>query len=266
LVWGEQGLGDQILHAGMVPEVIERATSVVLEVEPRLIALFARSFPGVEVAALAPELHDGPLAAHTPLGALGQHLRPSWDAFPRREQGYLVADPDRAASLRERLTRDGHTAIGLFWRSVAPLIGRSKSAELIDFAPLLRLPDCRFVDLQYGDTLADRRFVTRELGIRVERLDDIDNTNDIDGLAALIAACDTIVTVSNTTAHLAGALGRPTWVLVPSGNARIWYWFKERPQSPWYPHVHLVRQRRAQPWADLIGSATQEISAFIARS
>ena len=74
------------------------------------------------------------------------------------------------------------------------------------------------------------------------------------------------MTVSNTTAHLAGALGRPTWVFVPFGNARIWYWFKDRPESPWYPRLRLCRQHNGQSWGDLIGSAAAEISSFLAEA
>ena len=95
-----------------------------------------------------------------------------------------------------------------------------KRAACTDFEAVLRLPNCRFVDLQYGDTLIDRERAERALGVRVEHLDDIDNTRDIDGLAALISACDLVVTVSNTTAHLAGALGRPTFVMVPTATRR----------------------------------------------
>src|SRR6266545_4205785 len=181
LVWGEQGLGDQILHAGMIPELAGRAGAVVLEVEPRLVDLFARSFPGVSIVPLAPDLFAGPLDAHVPIGSLGAYLRPDWQAF--RPRAYLVADRSRADALRARLKHDGHTVVGLSWRSVAPLIGKSKSAQLTDFAEVLRMPGCRFVDLQYGDTRADRERLERELGVRVERLDDIDNTSDIDGLA-----------------------------------------------------------------------------------
>jgi ADP-heptose:LPS heptosyltransferase len=141
--------------------------------------------------------------------------------------------------------------------------GASKSARLADFEPLLRLPDCRFVDLQYGDTSEERAALARDLGIMVERLGDIDNTNDLDGLAALMSACDVIVTVSNTTAHLAGALGRPTFVMVPHGYARIWYWFHDRSQSPWYPRVAIRRQQSGQPWADVVAAVTREVPALI---
>jgi tetratricopeptide (TPR) repeat protein len=263
LVWGEQGLGDEILHASMLPDVLARTPSVVFEVEPRLAPLFARSFPDVAVIASQKELYAGKADAQEPLASLGRFLRRSFEEFPRRDRGYLVADAARARALRARLASDGRRVIGLSWVSKAPVGGASKSARLADFEALLRLPGCRFVDLQYGDTSEERAALARDLGIVVERLGDIDNTNDLDGLAALMSACDVIVTVSNTTAHLAGSLGRPTFVMVPHGYARIWYWFYDRNQSPWYPHVAVWRQQNGQPWADVVAAVTREVSVLM---
>lgn len=258
LIWGEQGLGDEILHASMIPDVIQRAPLVTLEVEPRLVVLFERSFPTVNVVPMGAGLYTGPVVAHEPIAGLGRHLRPNWEAFPKRERGYLVADAARTDALRRRLD-DGRVVVGLSWVSKAPIGGEQKSARLADFAALLRSPGYRFVDLQYGDTRAERDQVEREFGVRVEHLADIDNTNDLDGLAALISACDAVVTVSNTTAHLAGALGRPTFVMVPHGHARIWYWFRDRDWSPWYPRVRVRRQQRGQRWLDLVAAVAADL-------
>jgi len=260
LVSGEQGLGDTVI---MEPELAPRVDKLVLEVDHRLIDLFSRSFSGVEAVALTPEVHAGPVDAHLPFGSLGRFMRPDWASFPRRREGYLEADPARAMALRARLD-DGRKVIGLSWRSTAAAIGEAKSARLGDFAALLRRPDCRFVDLQYGDTQADRDTLERELGVRVERLDDVDTMHDIDGVAALMTACDAIVSVSNTNAHLAGALGRPTFVLLPFGKSRIWYWFRDRADSPWYPRVRLLRQARSQPWAELVAAVIPDLQACIA--
>ena len=74
---------------------------------------------------------------------------------------------------------------------------------------------------------------------------------------------DLVLTVSNTNAHLAGALGKPTWVLLPVGGARLWYWFRGRQYSPWYPRVHLKRRTRGQSWTDLVAAAAPEIEAAL---
>jgi tetratricopeptide (TPR) repeat protein len=263
LVWGEQGLGDEILYAGMIPDLMARADTVVVETEPRLVPLFARSFPGVRVVGRGEQLGDD-IKAQMALGSLAQYLRLNLAAFPYRERGYLVADAERAAKLRQRLSPAGQVVMGLSWISKNPLLGKFKTARLRDFEPLLRLSGCRFVDLQYGDTGPERAALEQETGLLVERLEDIDNTDDLDGLAALISACDLVVTVSNTIAHLAGALGRPTWVLAPHGYARFWYWFRDRSDSPWYPHVHIKRQAGKESWAETIAAMAGEIAAFVA--
>jgi len=262
LAWGEQGLGDEILYSSMAPDLAGHADSVALEVEPRLVKLFARSFPKVCVIGRGEPLPDD-IQAQSPLVSLGQYLRPIWDAFPAREHGYLVADDGLAANLRRRLTPESEIVVGLSWVSKNPTFGQLKTAQLRDFESVLRLPGCRYVDLQYGDTLTERDAFKAATGITVERLKDVDNTNDIDALAALIAACDLVVTVSNTTAHLAGALGKPTYVFVPASRGRIWYWFTDRGDSPWYPRVRLKRQKDGQSWKDSIASATDEIAAFV---
>ncbi len=264
LAWGEHGLGDQILYASMLDDLCRQAAGVVIEVEPRLVPLLARSFPSVEVVGRGfgadPPLYPGRVDAQVAMGSLGAIFRQSLADFPRRQHGYLVADAARRQSLRTRLAGDGRCVVGVSWRSVNPQTGMSKSASLLDFAPLMRLPHCRFVDLQYGDTRQDRADCQKALGVPVERLPDIDNTNDIDGLAALIAACDLVVTVSNTTAHLAGALGVPTWVMVPSGYARIWYWFKGEERSLWYPEVRVLRKAVGQSWQELMAIVAAELA------
>ena len=264
LIWSEQGIGDEILHSGMVPDVFARTDEVVLEVEPRLQTLFARSFPQAKVIPFGNDLYRGPVKAQIGMGSLGGFFRTSWSAFPKRERGHLVADPVRAREYRARLSADGKALIGLTWLSKA-VSGNAKSTSLSELAMLLRLPGCRFVDLQYGDTRAEREAIERELGVRIEHLDDVDNMNDIDALAALIVACDSVVAVSNVTAHLAGAVGQRTWVMVPHGAGRLWFWFHEGNDSPWYPRVHLRRQKSAQPWSELVESFTSEVERFIAR-
>jgi tetratricopeptide (TPR) repeat protein len=266
LIWGEQGLGEQILQAGVVGEAMARAQRTVIEIEPRLVPLYARSFPGATVvAAKPPALYGGHVDAQVAICDLPRIFRRSWDDFPRRDRGFLIADAERVRELRGRLARDGRAVVGLSWFSRNPIVGDYKSVPLRELEPLLRNPRCRFVDLQYGDTSAERAVVLRELGIEVEHLDDIDNSQDIDGLAALISACDAVVTVSNTTAHLAGGIGRPTWVMLPFGHSGFWYWFRGRPDSPWFPQVRVVRKTVGQTWSALAQIVADEMQNLIAR-
>jgi tetratricopeptide (TPR) repeat protein len=261
LVWGDEGLGDQIIYASMFAELKHCADEVVAEVDARLLELYARSFPGLTFAPLRPELYGGRVDAQLPISSLPRLLRPDWQSFPQRTTGFLVPEPGRVRALRQRLAADGRPVIGLTWVSRNRKLGRYKSAQLRDFEALLRVPGYRFIDLQYGDTAAERETVARELGVTVEHLDDIDNTNDIDALAALAAACDVVLTVSSTTAHLAGSVGAPTFVMVPASFGNIWYWFRDRSASPWYPAVQVRRQAQQQSWSDVVAALAAEVAA-----
>lgn len=196
------------------------------------------------------------------MGSIGQYLRRRWEDFPARESGYLIADAARAKNLRERLTADGRVVVGLSWVSKAPRCGEQKSARLSDLEPILRLPGIRLVDLQYGDTLAEREAVRKTIEVEVSRLEDVDNYRDIDGLAALISACDVVVSVSNTTVHLAGALGKKLLLLLPYSQGSHWYWFVDRHDSPWYPSMQLIRQPAIGDWASVMRQAVAALDTM----
>jgi hypothetical protein len=261
LIWCDEGVGDQVIYASAIPELGPYAERVVVEVDPRLVQLFARSFPNVAVVRAQAAPYAGQIDAQDVTSGLARHLRPSWDSFPTREHGFLKPDRERVRQLRDRIAADGRPVVGLTWISRNTTIGRFKSARLRDFEALLRLPGYRFIDLQYGDTAEERQAIERELGVKVEHLDDVDNMNDLDGLTALISACDAVLTVSSTTAHLAGAVGAPTFVMVPYGRGHLWYWFFDRPISPWYPRLQVRRQEQGQPWSDLITALTPDVAA-----
>ena len=260
--WGEQGLGDQILHAGMIDDLRKHAKHLVVDTKPRLVNLFKRSFSGIEIVAEGEQPRDGRIDAQVPMGSIGQYLRKRWEDFPARDAGYLVADAERARDLRDRLTADGRFVIGVSWISTAAYHSEQKSARLRDFEPILKLPGTRFVDLQYGDTQEEREAVKESTGVEVSRLDEIDNRVDIDGLAALITACDVVVSVSNTTVHLAGALGRKVLLLLPYSRGSLWYWHAGREDSPWYSSVRIIRQLAAGDWAGVMRRAAQELEAL----
>ena len=127
---------------------------------------------------------------------------------------------------------------------------------------MLQVPGARFVDLQYGDTGHERAALPS--GSRIEHLPDLDLFHDLEGLAALCAACDLVITASNVTAHVAGALGRPVWLVAPTGNGRIWYWFADRRDSPWYPSMRVFSQHAPGDWTGVLGDVARELRALVA--
>ena len=264
LAWGEQGIGDEIIYSKMLGELAEAGLRVTAELDRRLVPLVQRSFPDVRAVARRdpPAVDAAAFDFQCPLGNLGRWLRTSFGAFPRHA-GYLKADAARTRAYSARLRKGGtQKVIGISWSSANREFGASKSSALADWAGLFKTPGARFVDLQYGDTLAARDELRRRHGLHLAHLDDVDLFNDLDGLAALCAACDLVITTSNVTAHLAGALGRPVWLLAPAADGRIWYWFSGRDDSPWYPSMRLFNQPSPGRWREVFDRVGEELAVF----
>lgn len=263
LVWGEQGIGDQILFCSMLDELGNRANQVVVAAEPRLLPLLRRTFPDFEFTdiSLAGTLHD--IDQQIAMGDLGRFYRKEWDDFPKNREKILLPDAARVQNLKSRIGNGRELICGFSWSSTNPRIGGFKSLDEADLSPLATIKAVRWVDLQYGDTRQDRDRFDKRFGLHVNHIDEIDNFNDMDGLAALISACDIVISVSNTTAHLAGALGVPTVVMLPESVGRLWYWHHGVSTSPWYPSCVLVRQPAPGDWASVLRSARDRINELI---
>jgi len=248
LLWGEQGIGDQILYSSILPELAEFPQKKYVALDRRLIPLFARSMPGFEFTDLAQVTDAMGFAEQLPLGSLPRYFRPSKESFVAARHPFLFADPQRVAELRRKIERSGKLVCGVSWSSNRKSIGVQKSIDLAQMLTALASDRLHFVNLQYGDTAAERELVQSRHGITVQNLDEVDNFNDIDGLAALIQACDIVVSTSNSTVHLAGALGKETLQLLPFGRARLWYWSEFDGRNLWYPAVHLFGQSSPGDW------------------
>ena len=265
LLWGEQGIGDEIIYSSMIGELAGAGLEITLEIDPRLAPMMQRSFPQVRVVARANPAAVDPAAfeCQAPLAGLGRLLRPSFDAFPRHS-GYLKADAKWVDRFSARLRPSGpNQVIGISWYSANRETGADKSSTLVEWEAALRVPGVRFVDLQYGDTKSAREALRQRHGLEITHLDDVDLFNDLEGLAALCATCDLVITVSNVTAHMAGALGKPVWLLAPASQGKIWYWFSGRSDSPWYPSMRLLDQVVPGRWRETLDAVARELAAFV---
>ena len=115
------------------------------------------------------------------------------------------------------------------------------------------------MDLQYGDNEKEKNALAKEHNIDIITMDEIDNFNDIDDLYALVDACDVIMTTSNVTAHIAGSLGKETFLLLPYFYGALWYWHKEDTQSLWYPSIEIFRQSTEDNWKDPIQKIVKKL-------
>lgn len=254
LVLPEQGLGDQIFYGGMLTDLESNNIHATVCLDDRLVPLFQRSFrclSFIGAAALPEKSISSSFARHIHIGSLGQMFRSSDADFNRIQSPYLRAHADLLANFQSRLNSGNRLVCGLSWDSKHIENGRTKRMPLLDLLPALKVSNVHFVDLQYGDTQAERQSLENMHGFAMTHMDDIDNFHDIEKLAALIQACDVVVTVSNSTAHLAAALGKPTLVMLPH-HTPLWYWHLQEMISPWYPSVTLLRQSNAGDWTTVV--------------
>jgi len=265
VVYGEQGLGDEILFGRQIAAARRRAPGLILECDSRLVPLFARAAPGLEVVARseppAERLLAPDIAAVAALGSLPHRIGLEM-GDPEEMEPHLAVDAGRAAALRARYAADGRPLVGISWHSRSSRTGRSKSLTLADWAPILAVPGLRFVSLQYGEAAGDIAAVREQTGIEILADPEIDPVRDLEGAAAQTAAMDLVVSISNTTVHLAGALGVPVWSMLPKGPGLLWYWFAEGERSPWYPSLRLFRQPRRGDWAPVIEGVAAELRSW----
>lgn len=261
LVIGEQGLGDQIFFAGMLEDLAAQVPGATVCVEPRLVPLLSRSLPALRFIGPA-EIDKQAFDAQIQLGSLGRLYRPDNASLARIRPGYLQADVTRSQDLRASTKHPGKLLCGLSWVSKNADHGRGKSLDLEALLPVLGLGEIDFIDLQYGDTGTEREALHAQHGVAVRKLDTIDNLNDIDGLAALINACDIVLTVSNTTAHLAAALGKPVIVMLPGADALFWYWHRDGHTTPWYPSARLFRKAPGKGWDEVVDAAALTLAGL----
>jgi hypothetical protein len=242
LVYTEQGVGDEIMFASCFDELIAAAGGCVLEASTRLVALFERSFPQASV--LTRNLSKMPDWSRLPkidcciaAGSVPRFLRRSAGDFPRRE-AYLRADLQKVSEWKERFATTAKPKIGLAWTGGLPGTLRSaRSLSLEDLAPLVRGFDATWVALEFLDCTAEVAAFNQKWGQRVswwpEAVESIETT------AAAVCALDLVITVTTATAHLAAALGRPTWVLVPSIPS--WRYLWQGDEMPWYRSMRILR-------------------------
>ncbi len=273
LVLGEQGLGDEVMFAGLLPDLIERlgpGGELILAVEPRLVGLMARSFPGVRIephrvgdagghrVRIVPGVPEGGCDLWTPIASLFQEFRPTVLSFANGG-GYLKPDPARVSHWRGVLEEEAPGArVGLLWKSSVLSAGRRRSFSPFEvWAPVLRTPGVTFINLQYGDCHSELAMAHDRLGVTIWPPPGIDLMQDLDDVTALSAALDLVIGFSNASFNLAAAAGAPAWLIAARGA-----WTALGTGGyPWYPQVRMYQPEAFADW----GPALDRVAADLGR-
>lgn len=266
LVYAEQGLGDEIMFASCLGELIGQAAHCVVECHRKLEKLFRRSYPAATVHGTLQTDADMTWLERMPkfdckvgIGSLPLRFRKSREEFPAHT-GYLKADLVRVEYWRARLGElDSGPKIGISWRGGTKKTRRQlRSIPLEQWGPLLMLPGVHFVSLQHGDCQGEIEALRDASGVRVrhwaEAVDDYDET------AALLTALDLVISVQTALVHLGGALGKPVWGLVSSRPE--WRYQEAGDTIPWYPSVRLIRQRTPGDWHSVINEVRRRLERW----
>jgi len=256
LIAAEQGLGDSFQFARYVPMVAARGARVTLAVAPPLVPVMATLAGAPQVVRIGDAMPPHDFAV--PLLSLPHVFATTLDTVPAQVP-YLAADPARIAYWRDRLPPADAPRIGLAWsgtRSTAWAGARSIPPQHLE--PLLRRQRCRFVSLQRHLGAADAAF----LRDRPDIVHFGDALRDFADTAAIVAALDLVISIDTAVAHLAGAMARPLWVLLPF--AADFRWLLDRADSPWYPTAQLFRQPAAGDWPHVVARVAEELGRIVA--
>ncbi len=276
VLMGEQGLGDEVLFANMLPDVLDALGPdgrLVLAVEPRLTPLFQRSFPTVEVLGHATYAVQGrtyrgapaldgrrDIDLWAPLASPLRQFRRDLASFPTDRVGYLKPAPSRVAHWRRELAVAGDgRKVGVLWKSMKLDSGRQRYYSPFElWAPVLRTPGCAFVNIQYGDCEAEIAWAERELGVRLWTPEGIDLKNDLDDVAALCAALDLTLGFANATSNIAAACGAPTWIVSVPG---AWTRLGTPDRMPWYPQARIFLPEAFGLWEATMAEVAAALAA-----
>jgi len=252
-IWADQGLGDEIMYSSFFSLLDEISKKLIIQCDERLIPLFKRSFgKEIEYVSRTQHVNDNLYDVHFPNSALPHIFINKFYQNTHVSNSYFHASQERALQLRTQILSQGKQKIvGLNWNTASSLSNSHfRNISLAQLAESCANPKIKFISLQYGDVAHEIAALRKKLDIDILEIPNLDCFHDIDGLASAIKACDYVVSIDNATAHMAGALGVETKLLLPFN--RDWRWGIEGSTSYWYPSMTLFRQASIGCWKDVL--------------
>ena len=259
LIHDEQGLGDTIQFVRYLPMVKARGGNIIFETQETMIGLF-KNFRGID--RLIPRSTDGVLPTdmdlYAPLLSLPVIFNTSLDTIPGTVP-YLHADADKARYWKKQLTGDGFK-VGIVWAGGPKNPNdRNRSCRLRHFAAISDIGTVRLIGIQKGGAAEQVRELPPGMVV-INYGPELEGFTDTMGL---IENLDLVIAVDTAVAHLAGAMGKPVWLILTF--AHHWPWLLNRADSPWYPSMRIYRQKRKGDWASVFDRIGKDLQRQIAK-
>lgn len=260
VVYGEQGIGDEISFCSMIPDAAKDAR-IVIDCDKRLQGLFQRSFPTTKVYGTRGkkqvnwDKEDQQIDASISMGELGKIYRNEESQFPGTP--YLTPCPERTAGWKAVFAEKKKPTIGIAWSGGNWLNGAiNRYLALEDWKPIFKAVDAHWVNLEYRDKAEE----AKAHGVATYPWATL--TKDYDDTAALVAACDLVICIQTSVGHLAGALGVPVWVMVPSNSQ--WRYGADYESMPWYKSMRVFKAKKERDWEPVVKRIASELRTHFA--
>lgn len=250
LVWGEQGIGDQVFFGSMLDHLRD-FPNITVALDQRLIKIFQNSFQQLNF--ISNKVDDKFLEFEKQLSicSLGKYLMPDFNFLNEQKKPFLKSNKIKNKTYLTKIKNNNKPICGISWRSLNKKTGHSRSMSLESLLPLMEMNKYHFLDLQYDETNIEIENFNKKYNQNVQTINELDKYNDIEGVFSLIDCCDCILTIDNSIAHFSGALGKKTFLMLPYGVGSIWYWHDDD-ISIWYPSIKIFRQQKSNDWKSVI--------------
>jgi tetratricopeptide (TPR) repeat protein len=243
LLIGEQGIGDEIMYSTIIGDLSKKVKKIFLYCDNRLELIFKDKFPFLEFVDNNYNLNN--IESKLPIGSLARIFRNyEKDFYDNLEKNLITECNSNLLKLSSRIN------IGLSWHTENLQFGPERNINLNSLIPIFENKKLNFINLQYGNHEYEINNLETKIGRKIFLKDSIDNKNDIYGLAKKIKKCDLVITIDNSTVHLAGFLNKKTFLLLPF--VADWRWQLHRNDTPWYNSVKLFRQSKKFEWDPVI--------------
>ena len=257
-LWSEQGVGDQIMYGSLLNEFSKMCKLLTVRIDKRLICLFEKKNPKIKFISQNEKVNETDFENHLSIADLGKFIRYEKKQFNNVVFPYIDTDEKISNQIRDNLSNKHKLLIGISWTSKAKM-GQEKSVHYKNLIPIFKLKNTSFIDLEYNNSEEDKKNINQITGKKIHRINEIDYYNNILGVSSIINACDLIITCSNVNAHISGALGKKTFLLLPLGKGRLLNWSSENNTSLWYPSIKIYQQNEPGDWAVPIERVRKEI-------